>query len=62
MLPWFSPVAKRIVGGKFDPAKLGFPFNLIPALKKLPSSDIRDWTAIRDYANDFAARFQSALK
>lgn len=60
--PWFSPIAKQIVGGKFDAARLGFPFNLIPALKKLPSSDIRDWTVIRNYANDVAARFQLALK
>ena len=26
-------------------AKLRFPFTLIPALKKMPASDIRDWTA-----------------
>lgn len=48
--PWFSPVSQQLVGGKFDPAKLGFPFNLIPPLRKMPASDIRDWTAIRAWA------------
>jgi menaquinone-dependent protoporphyrinogen oxidase len=53
---WLSPVARQIVGGKFDPAKLGFPFSLI--LKKLPAGDVRDWTAIRAFASDLAARWQ----
>jgi menaquinone-dependent protoporphyrinogen oxidase len=61
-LPWFTPVDQQIVGGKFDPAKLGFPFNLIPALMKMPVSDVRDWTAIRNHAKDIAGRFQPALQ
>lgn len=61
-LPWLTPVAQQVVGGKFDPAKLGFPFNLIPALKKMPASDARDWAAIKDYARDIAARFQPVLQ
>jgi menaquinone-dependent protoporphyrinogen oxidase len=48
---WFTPVAIEVFGGKFDPAKLDFPYNLVPGLKKLPVSDIRDWTAIRAWAN-----------
>ena len=48
--PWFSPVAREVFGGKFDPATLGFPWSLIPALRKMPASDIRDWEAIRDWA------------
>ncbi len=50
--PWLSPVAKEILGGKFDPTKIGFPFNLIPALRKIPASDARDWTAIRAWASE----------
>ncbi len=50
--PWLSPVAKEILGGKFDPANVGFPFNLIPALRKIPASDARDWTAIRTWASE----------
>jgi len=58
--PWFTPVAIAVFGGKFDPAALRFPYNLIPALKSLPASDIRDWTAIRAWGSDLATRFQSA--
>ncbi|MCB0108192.1 MAG: hypothetical protein KDE53_19865, partial [Caldilineaceae bacterium] len=28
--PWLQPVAIEIVGGKFDPATLRFPYNLVP--------------------------------
>src|SRR5436853_7095744 len=37
------PVAIFALG----PQKLTFPHNLVPALKNMPASDIRDWTAIR---------------
>jgi menaquinone-dependent protoporphyrinogen oxidase len=57
--PWFAPVAVQIFGGKFDPAKLDFPYNLVPGLKKLPISDIRDWDAIRAWANGLAPRLQT---
>jgi menaquinone-dependent protoporphyrinogen oxidase len=59
--PWFTPVAREIFGGKFDPAKLRFPYNLVPYLKRLPASDIRDWKAIRAWAGDLAEKFQRAL-
>jgi menaquinone-dependent protoporphyrinogen oxidase len=52
--PWLAPVAIEIFGGKFDPAALRFPYNLIPALKKMPVSDIRDWNAIRAWADGIA--------
>lgn len=54
--PWFAPVALEIFGGKFDPAKLDFPYSLVPGLKKMPVSDIRDWTAIRAWANGLAEK------
>ena len=59
--PWFTPVAREIFGGKFDPAKLRFPYNLVPFLKRLPVSDIRDWAAIRAWASNLAAKLQPAL-
>ncbi|MGB9939434.1 flavodoxin domain-containing protein [Methanosarcina sp.] len=64
--PWFTPIAVEIFGGKYDPEKLRFPDNLIarlPAspLNKMPASDVRDWTAIRTWANNLAVQLQSAL-
>ena len=59
--PWLNPQAIVIFGGKFDPQKLTFPHNVIPALKNMPASDVRDWTAIHAWANDLAAQFQPAL-
>jgi len=50
--PWFSPVALEIVGGRVDPAKLGFPFRFLPPLRTLPASDARDWTAIHTWAGN----------
>ena len=54
--PWLTPISVEIVGGKFDPTKLRFPYNLIPVLKKMPASDLRDWVAIRAWANSLAAQ------
>jgi menaquinone-dependent protoporphyrinogen oxidase len=59
--PWLRPEAIAIFGGKFDPQKLTFPHNLVPALKKMPASDARDWAAIRAWASNLAAQFQPAL-
>jgi menaquinone-dependent protoporphyrinogen oxidase len=41
----------RKSGGKFVPKKLRFPLNLIPALKQMPANDLRDWVAIRAWAD-----------
>ena len=60
--PWLSPADCHIVGGSFDPTKLGFPFNLFPPLRKMPASDARDWSAIRAWASDLALRLQPAPK
>lgn len=59
--PWLTPTALEIFGGKFDPKNLRFPWNLVPALKQMPASDIRDWTAIRAWASNLAPKLQSAL-
>jgi menaquinone-dependent protoporphyrinogen oxidase len=57
--PWFAPVAIEIFGGMFDPAMLRFPMNLLPALKQMPASDIRDWTVIRAWAHGLAVQLQA---
>jgi menaquinone-dependent protoporphyrinogen oxidase len=59
--PWLKPVAVEVVGGKFDPAALHFPWNLIPALKQLPPNDLRDWTAIRAWASSLVEKMQPVL-
>lgn len=56
--PWFAPVSVKIVGGKFDPAALTFPYNMIPAMKQLPASDIRDWEDIRKWANQLVEKLR----
>ncbi|MCK4472074.1 MAG: flavodoxin, partial [Anaerolineae bacterium] len=64
--PWLKPIAVELFGGKYDPAKLRFPDNLIASLPasplhQAPASDVRDWTAIRAWAGDLAAQLQPAL-
>lgn len=56
--PWLKPATIEIVGGKFDASMLHFPWNLIPALKQTPPSDLRDWEAIRNWAR----KLPTALK
>lgn len=59
--PWLRPVAVEVIGGKFDPARLHFPWNLIPALRQMPPSDLRDWEAIHRWASILAAQLQPAM-
>ncbi len=54
--PWLAPVAREVMGGKFDPTRLRFPFNLLPALKQIPANDLRDWPAIRGWASSLAGK------
>ena len=56
--PWLTPVALEMFGGKYDPAYLRFPINLLAG--KEPASDIRDWTTIRAWASNLAVKFQPA--
>lgn len=58
---WLKPVAVELVGGKFDPATLHFPWSLIPALRQMPASDLRDWAAIRAWAGSLAELFQPVM-
>jgi menaquinone-dependent protoporphyrinogen oxidase len=56
--PWLSPVALEIFGGKYDPEKLRFPISLFAGSE--PASDLRDWTAIRTWASNLAAKLEPA--
>ncbi len=58
--PWLHPSAIEIFGGRMDPTKFRFPHNLIPAMNKMPVSDIRDWAAIAAWASKMATQFQAA--
>ena len=63
--PWLTPVVIEVFGGKY-PAKLRFPESLIASLPAsplhgMPASDVRDWTAIRAWASNLAAKLQPAL-
>jgi len=59
--PWLTPAALEVFVGKYDPAKLRFPDSLLAKfpgtpLYNLPASDERDWTAIRAWASNLAAK------
>ncbi len=54
--PWLAPVAIELLGGKYDPEKLGFPISLFAGAE--PASDVRDWTAIRAWASNLAAKLE----
>lgn len=62
---WFHPVDVHIFGGRWDPKGLRFPFSLalhLPGnpLAKIPPSDIRDWSAIHDWALGIACQIGPA--
>jgi menaquinone-dependent protoporphyrinogen oxidase len=59
--PWLRLVSLEVVGGRHDPEKLRFPWNLIPALKGIPPIDLRDWDAIRLWAESLVPVLQPAL-
>lgn len=59
-LTWLKPAAVEVMGGKFDPANLKFPYNLIPAMRGMPPSDLRDWDAIRAWAGRLPALLKGA--
>jgi menaquinone-dependent protoporphyrinogen oxidase len=59
---WLKPVSVQLVGGRFDPTRLRFPYNLIPALKQAPASDARDWEEIRAWAHSLPALLANRLQ
>ena len=54
-LPWLTPVAVALFGGKFDPQTLSFPWRQLASSE--PATDIRDWEAIRDWAANLYPMF-----
>ncbi len=63
--PWLKPVVTELFGGRF-PAKLRFPDSMVAALPASPmhgkpASDVRDWVAIRDWADNLAAKLRPGL-
>jgi menaquinone-dependent protoporphyrinogen oxidase len=60
--PWLSPISVIVFGGKFDPKKLTFPYNLIMPLMHLPESDIRNWDEIRVWAGNLAREFKARMQ
>jgi menaquinone-dependent protoporphyrinogen oxidase len=59
--PWLSPASVEVIGGRFDPAHLHFPWNLVPALKQMAPNDLRDWDAIRAWAMSVVLKFQPVM-
>ncbi len=57
--PWLAPVSVELIGGKYDPARLRFPYNLLPAMKGIPARDLRDWSAIRSWGSGLSEKFAS---
>ena len=63
--PWLTPVVIDLFAGKY-PAKLRFPESLIASLPAsplhgMPASDVRDWTAIRAWANSLVQKLQPVM-
>jgi menaquinone-dependent protoporphyrinogen oxidase len=54
--PWFAPVAIELFGGKYDPEALRFPIKMFAGDE--PASDLRDWAAIRAWAETLPAKLQ----
>ncbi len=52
--PWFAPVAQQVIGGRFDPQKLGFA-RFLPALHKMAPTDARNWDDIHAWAGNLPA-------
>jgi menaquinone-dependent protoporphyrinogen oxidase len=52
--PWLKPVAVEIFAGKYDPSKPGMGF----FDRFLPARDLRNWDAIRAWANALPAQLQ----
>ncbi len=52
--PWLKPVAVEIFAGKYDPSKPGLGF----FDRFLPARDLRNWDAIRTWANELSAQLQ----
>jgi menaquinone-dependent protoporphyrinogen oxidase len=62
---WLQPASLQIFGGRWDMDRLAFPFSLarhlpVSLISRIPPSDIRDWAAIRAWAQEVASQIKSA--
>jgi len=57
-VPWLHPIAQKIVGGKWDPAKMGWLFGW--TMRNQPVRDARNWPVIRAAARELAEVLQPA--
>jgi len=53
---WLKPIAVEIFAGKYDPSKPGLGF----FDRFVPARDVRNWDAIRAWANELSAQLQHA--
>ncbi|TLN14049.1 flavodoxin [bacterium] len=60
-LSWLRPASVELIGGKVDPTRLRLPWRLLPAMRQIPPSDLRDWEAIHDWARELITQFSSIL-
>jgi menaquinone-dependent protoporphyrinogen oxidase len=58
-LDWLDPAAAELFGGRFDPALLRFPMNKFAG--PAGASDVRDWEAIRAWAEGLPELFASSV-
>ena len=54
--PWLTPVSIALFGGCLDPGGLRFPDNN-PAIRNMSATDLRDWDAIRSWADSLPGAF-----
>ena len=62
---WLHPAEVHILGGRFDVRLMPSPFSFInrlpiPALSRIPTTDIRDWVEIRAWSRAVALQIKSA--
>jgi len=53
---WLTPVSIAVFGGRLDPSVLRFPDNN-PAMRNMPAVDLRDWDAIKTWADTLPDAF-----
>ena len=63
--PWLIPTDLKVLGAKFDVKLLPFPFRIFRSLRlsqisKNLDTEIRDWVAIRDWADGIAHQIKPA--
>ena len=58
-LNWFKPFDVQLFTGMIDPAKLGFPYKLIPRIRELEMTDERNWDQISAWVESLAKTLEN---